>query len=246
MEVGRRGAEGGRGGAEGGRGGVEGGGGGAEGGSDEEPRMSTGQTYREYMAQKLVAWKEHHLKQGFKEADIPPMPHEDKPPPIVSPQPDKKQPCSLHKSYKKKRKGDYEPKDHLADLKKYRRQEEQKKRMDEMAEEGENFMQCIKVIPACAACACTLDVLWCQLPGDIWPLSSPILCYALLPHIPLCSPSPSSSLRPPLSPLSTVSRAPRTLFPTHWRRFSWHTAGAKDPTKCVEPSTTCGVSGPTV
>lgn len=159
VEGGRGGVGGGRGGVEGGRGGAEGGRGGAEGGSIEEPRLATGQTYREYMAEKEEYWKNIYRKKGYKEEDIPPMPHDEKPPSIVSPQPDKTQPSSQRRSYKKKRTEDYETKDHLADLKKLQKRDEQQKRMNQIAQEGEAFMRCIKVrvIPPCAAYTYTVQ-----------------------------------------------------------------------------------------
>ena len=186
-ERGRGGAEGGRGGVAGGRGGAEGGRGGAEGGSEEEPRMSTGQTYREYMAEKEEYWKNIYRKQGYKEEDIPPMPHDEKPPPIASPQPDKKQLCPLHKPRRRKPTGDHEPRDHLAELETLKRREQQQKRMREMAQEGEAFMQCIKVIPARAVHACPLCCRSLHVGHDSVPtetLVTPLsysLCYPL-PH----------------------------------------------------------------
>ena len=129
-----RGAEGG--GYAGATGGGATGGGASSGGAEGKlPQVSPEKTYREVLKEKEEYWKNLWKKKGYKDSEIPAVGSCD--PKTFPDKPEVKR----EKKPKHKKQGEGA----LGDLDRYREEEKRRKRMEEMAEEGESFMQCIKV-----------------------------------------------------------------------------------------------------
>ena len=110
--------------------------GGAVGGGDN--------TFIKMMAEKERVWKEEWRKRGYRDDEIPAEPGStDLPPPKVPEQ--TKKPVGRDRRKGKKPHND-PSKSATGDLDRYRREHEQKQMMDQMAQEGQVFMECIKVL----------------------------------------------------------------------------------------------------
>ena len=128
---GGRGEAGGRGGAEGVRG-AEGGKGGEEK-EDLDRILPTGQTYREYLADK----ERYRKKMRENEAQSPKSQALNQ---SKAPRGDRKPPRD------RKATGERDVDDSTAEFENYKRQEKMRKKMMEIEAEGQNFLKCIKVI----------------------------------------------------------------------------------------------------
>lgn len=127
-------------------------------------------SYKDIMAEKLEYWKTEWRKRGYSDDEIPaepgsvplPPPKEKKPP---QPPPSQASPSQPSSSQPKKR-----PKKHYGqsksttdELERYRIEQQRKEQMARLAEEGQSFMECIKVCsttPLCGLLPQCQSMLW--------------------------------------------------------------------------------------
>ena len=123
--------------------------GGAGGGARVETGGAVGgdKTVLDIFSEKERVWKETWRERGYSDEEIPAEPGSTELPPPRVPEQTKK---PVGRERRKGKKPDCDPsKSVMVDLDRYRREAEQELVMNQMAQEGQIFMECIKVLYTC-------------------------------------------------------------------------------------------------